>query len=1081
MSDNNINLLSAIKYITDYEAEFKELKQSLIAFNKWDTNQDKTEIAQSITQRVFNGKPVYLCDSLMWKWFCKFNNITNDSWTNNIEKYFNINQSTITATGEQLREYSKSLMGVINNNTQQTSANTAQQTNLPLYIQVLKNSGYSLCDDRNSIAGKTSQKTNLINWLKGQCTEALPKDCKYTSNSCLVNAEVLKSNNIDYQTADIWSIRVNKVHEDTKFRLFIRETDISFNIIIKLPLGLEEFDFTSNKAQIEIKRLLNLFTNNDKTKGDTYSCSLIGEIAIKSIGYMFQIDCNYNGVFIVLSKDLIKFKNSNYLVSDYIDACQGITNKFMGFSDDLCLGNKIVFGVTPGKLESVVLHTSAPNQLNGCLMSGGAGSGKSAFLDSLLVQGLALDNRDYGKLPNGTRLNNQGNGAVVLLDAKANEWVKPWKNIINSMGYVFYGFDGCMVDQSLLRYVNPKTKQSSNINFDIPEYVLGMCFLSALRYIIREKYGLIGAKDVVTYNNATQDNKLPRILILCDELNTIQSTITTKPFGKIYNKFFMANDTRTASYHWVLAGQNLKARVVSNQDQVNYPYRVMGTLDKESYDYHGVTIDKAVEAYESKTEKGSIMSQGMFYFGKKGNTKVIKGMYLPDDNQSRQSALSKISLSGLNDLNNLVQWGIQNTPHLLKDNMLNNLYPNNNFVITALYITGVIDQNQFNTLSSYVLGEEQSQGDYDEQQQQTEQQTQHNQEQFAFNLNEPEQQSLQQQQQIQQPQQESLFDNIDFSGYNIEDENTQHNQQTQQAQQQTAQQKVNEPLNLFDNIDFSGYRVEVEPSNSSIFDNVHNDNLNDIDYIETNNQISYKSKSNITSRLSNILNHSPVALKRYGKGLFGDIIKDGIGYFGNKHNINKLTIIQNDIWLNDRYINNTDCTEDIRNIVTMKEISKLLPSLTYIILDTSIMSAFYSELGDSAIQKIFKLNKYLQHLTIQKTNNQTIEIDRQDIEVNPGIRDDESENKDRLTKACNKSSKRRFEFTGLTSKIYGFNLVSDSMGRAKDNIWYSGGGKIHPLKAMGWTALGLSTLAVTGGFSLIARGTEGLINKIRGV
>lgn len=1041
---SNVNTLNLIDFIIDNQQDLDRLVNSI-------NDCPSKELSLSVAKKVFKGRPEVLCDNNLWITYSKFIGSQNCLI---VPKYLSVNLPSINNSESLIGEFCNELQRAIQQEGRKSQERQDSQTQQE-YIRALQNLGFKLCDDRISIAGKTGQKTKIINWLHGMYSEQLPKGCGYTSNSCLVNQQVLEDNQIDYRTADIWNNKVNKVHEDTIFRLFIRESDISFDIVIKLPLGLEQFDFTSKKAQIDIQTLLGIFTNMDKSKGDTFRCSLIGDISIKLIGYTFGIeDCKYDAVIITLSKDLLKFKNSNFLVSDYIDACMGVSNNFDAFRGDLCLGNKIVIGVSPGKLHSVVLHTTAPNQFNGCFMSGGAGSGKSALLDSLLVQGLALNNGDYGRLPNGTKLNRQGNGSLVMLDAKANEWIKPWKQLLNNMGYILYGFDGCPVNSQLLRYTDRKGN-IANVNTNIPEYVLGMCFLNSFRYVIRARYGQIQANNVTEFNSMSQDT-LPRILILVDELNTIQDTIGGKDYGQIYKRLFMAKDTRTVSYHWVLAGQNLTKSVVGGQNKTNYPYSIVGKMDADGYEYHKIKLDKSVEEYEAKTSRGSIMSQGMFYFGMSDSTKVVKSMYLPAEQSVRQEVLNKIgAFPGLVEMHQLVRWGLDNTPQLFKDTMIAEKYPNNNFVIAALYIVGAITEQEFENLSNYCLSggvDTQNQDDYDSQLDIPNQEIYG----FDFNSNEPvaDSRPLNHSNQRNNTMFNGL-DDLDLDGFNVSDTN-----------------------NVLNDIDYSGFNVDIEPSENNLFngDGTFSDNIDKRNIKYQDKKVMFENHNKINKGISKILNKSPASIKVYANKLFEDILKTGVKYFNHKTDISILTILQNDLWLNEQYIDGIPDDTELKNIVSMGIINKVLKHLRLIEIDTSIMASFYSELGDNAISEIFKINKQLQQLNIQKSNGEEIEINR-DMALNK-VQDQESKSRDILNKACNKSQQKNWELNDLTSKIYGFGKVQESFRRASSNIWHSGDG-VHPIRAFGWTALGIGTLAVTGAFTGVVRSALLCANGIR--
>jgi hypothetical protein len=1044
-TDSNTRVLKTVEFVINYGDKLSKLQ---VYLNKY---KDDSAKCLEVSKKVFKASPRNLCSNAMWQVYKQYH--TNQELVDNISKYIAFNSSNSITLEEEIGlidKYCSELDKQQSQTEQQSQQPVQQSTNNSNYVQALKAIGFKVYDDRVPIAGKTGQKTNIINWLKGMCNEQLPNSCGYLSNSCLENQEVLQQHNIDYTKADIWNPKVYSVSEDTNFKLFIRESDISYDVLVKLPLGLTQFDFTSGKAQIEIIRLLGMFNS----KGGSSNCSLVGNIAVKSIGYIYNIpDCEYSAVVMTISKDLLKFRKSNYLVSDYIDACMGASNNFDAFRGDFCLGDKIVIGISPGKLQSVPLHSSSPNNLGGCLVNGAAGSGKSVLLNSLLVQGLALNNNNYGKYEK------QGNGAIVLLDAKANEWVKPWKSIIDNMGYTLYGFDGCNVDSNLLRYIDKKGN-TINVNTVIPEYVLGMCFLSSFRQVIRERYGTINAKSTQDFNKASTQETLPRILILVDELNTMKENVGGAAYGQLFNRFLMAKDTRTVSYHWVLAGQNLTKSVVSSQSSPNYPYRIVGSMDEDGYKYHNIKVDKAVEEYEARTEKGSIMSQGMFYFGHSGNTRLIKSMYLPEDTSSLSSILQKLgAFPGLTELHNLVRWGLENTPKLYKDTMLAEKYPRNNFVIAALRLVGAINDEEFEYYSNVVMGLTEQSAD------QENQGNWHNDEFEAFSIEEPEQSNQSNINTSQTLDFNSLMNDIDLNGLNVSEQDT---------------PKQSKPKFDMNNIDYGNCKVEVGVNNSQVFnrDGTVSDTIDkeNIEYYQSSAKYTPSFQAN--KGVKKTLEKSPIATKIYANKLFDDIIQSGIKCFKSKTDIVQLTIIGNDIWLNSEYINDIPDNTTIRNIVSMEVITKRLKHLTLLEIDTGIMSAFYSELGDNAINSLFVSNKKLQHLTIRKSNGKSIEIDRQDAIMQPTQQDTESIAKDKLTKACNKSPKQNWELKDLTDKIYGFGKVQESFSRASNNIWHNGGG-VHLGRAILWAALGVGTLGVASAFSAVVRTSLAGVNFIR--
>lgn len=309
------------------------------------------------------------------------------------------------------------------------------------YARQLKKQGFNIIDDVTVVAGNTKIFSKTLNWLKYFCTEKEGATMGYRYAANLQNQDVLEEKGVkDIKSADIWSSKIFTLDEDLQFRLFVREDDISYTIIIKLPLGLRDFGFNQNDASLN--NIAHLFSNLSSSKGEIFQSSIMQTPRLCNLKATRRVECAYSAIEVVLAKDLMKFKQSNWKLIDYIQACQGKTNEISQFPQ-LVLGSRIAIGVKPGAIKSEIFDCSGKYVVSG-MIGGQAGSGKTAMFDSLLLQFLALTG-DFG------------DGAVIMLDAK-QEWIPAWRNVFSAYDIPLYGFDGSLLrnQERLFQQVSSK-------------------------------------------------------------------------------------------------------------------------------------------------------------------------------------------------------------------------------------------------------------------------------------------------------------------------------------------------------------------------------------------------------------------------------------------------------------------------------------------------------------------------------------------------------------------------------------------------------------------------------------------------
>lgn len=498
--------------------------------------------------------------------------------------------------------------------------NYAKPNNDQEYIKQLMQLKYKPINNSIEVAGNNGLHDKSINWLKGFDNEQPYSMDGYKKVTLLQNEAVLKNKFDNIGKLDIYDKAVYTVSEDTMFRVFVKEDDISFNLLIKLPIGLSEFNFNNPK----IRNIAMMFS---KTSGsETFNSSLMDIPKVKNLKSYLGVECSYDVVVVTLSKDLMQFKKSNWGLIDYIKASKNLEkNKFNAFGD-LLLGSKIAVGVKPGALKYETFDCSGRYNVSG-IIGGQAGSGKTAMFDSFMLQFLALGG-DYG------------DGAVIMLDAK-QEWIPAWRNVFKPLGIPLYGFDGSVLkNQESLKFESDSRgkKEIKNFSGQITQEIAGVIFVRTLYDIIQSiQKNACNAEDISIFNKSNVNfngiQKLPRIAILVDELNTLYS-FTDNPIVKTAYGLMTggANLTRTSGYNWMLGGQNPSKTIIPTRDVGSLSYNIFGTMDAETYEYFGVTENKQVKEYEAKNSTPDnphpIMSQGMFYAGKKGKTELVKCLYV---------------------------------------------------------------------------------------------------------------------------------------------------------------------------------------------------------------------------------------------------------------------------------------------------------------------------------------------------------------------------------------------------------------------------------------------------------------------
>lgn len=588
------------------------------------------------------------------------------------------------------------------------------------YIKQLMKRKFITVDNNVSINGRDGVHSKLLGVIRGLYVPTPIKELGYSDKLYMVNESLLESYNVSAKNADIWNPTVYTLDEDLMFRVFVREDKISYTVLVKLPSGMDLSVAGKEKLLSSVPMLF----SNMGAGSASFTSSYIKPPRVCNLGNTRKVDCQYDCVEFVMAKDLLSFKNSSWLLSDYMDACEGTDNEFTAF-EGLSLGEKIVVGVMPGALKDETFDCSGRYQ-NSVILGGKAGSGKTTMYDSLLVQAVALRGSESRSDKDKTDM---GNGAAILIDAK-QEWVTAWASVYRDLGLPFYGFSGEILPQSDMKWMVEKrgTPTVETVPFAVPEYFAGMMFTKVVYEIIQYCFNKmkdvrgISVKDMSEYNYAggiPEVPRIPRTMILVDEINELHAamkrmgTINNIDMHKtVYKSIIAARLTRTSGYLWTLGGQDPGKQQIESAERENYGYNIFGSMGTSRYEYFNVVESPAVKEYEAKNgtdaDPNPIMQQGMFYAGPAGKTSLVKCMYLPTN--ERKQALSRVSHEGLLELDALVRYGLENG---LFDT-LQTMLPKNNIIYSALRNLGIITNIEFEFYTNRLFNVEADKGSSEE-------------------------------------------------------------------------------------------------------------------------------------------------------------------------------------------------------------------------------------------------------------------------------------------------------------------------------------------------------------------------------
>ncbi|MEG1723789.1 MAG: hypothetical protein RR313_00205 [Anaerovoracaceae bacterium] len=579
------------------------------------------------------------------------------------------------------------------------------------YILELQKQGYKRIGNKEVLAGNDKLFTKVLNWLEQFCSEKPDATTGFKYRVCGIHESMLKSNGVmNVKDANIWSPNIFTKDEDLTFRLFVRENELSFSVLMKLPLDLDLFNF----AGPNVNNIASIFSNNNSANGKVFRSSIIDYPCLKDLKGTKGIDCPYSVIEFALVKDLMDFAKSGWLFMDYLKACKGEQTCFSTFRN-LPLGNRIVVGVKPNGLKIERFDSSGTAQTSG-IICGKAGSGKSALMDSLVLQFMALEG-------------NMGNGSVVLMDAK-QELPALWRPVMQAHGIPYYGFDGGLIENQgcLQQQIVDKKGAVTLEGFSQPvtQEVGGMIFITTLFEVIQKILKLSGCKNIEMFNKSNLNidgiTRLPRIAIFVDEMNTFSTNSKNDPIAKsIINKITGgANLTRTAGFMWFLCGQDVPKSIISAEKRGSFGYNIMGTMSEERYAYFGVRENAEVVQYESKNATpevpNPIMRQGTFYAGSVGKTEVIRSLYIPDDavvmpnaefdktTSYKSQALSLIGskFEGMFELDNIVRYALKNN---LFDEYTYGVGRKNNIIFATLRDIGIITDSEFESATWHLFNQ----------------------------------------------------------------------------------------------------------------------------------------------------------------------------------------------------------------------------------------------------------------------------------------------------------------------------------------------------------------------------------------
>lgn len=346
-----------------------------------------------------------------------------------------------------------------------------------------------------------------------------------------INKEKLNRNNID---SDIKIVETSQ----NKYVNSIDDSVLSKNKIIKLKsfkkIGYKE----SNKSFVEkdhsytIKNFLEKLNINYHFKG-------IKEVSRFSI-YLFYIS-NYNEIQrLKKNKQELEYKlyplklnlfipfQDSKLIGFAVSKEKFKTYHFIeNFESDKCKNDCTIF--IGEKITSEPFYFDIP-AFPHLLIAGATGSGKSVFLNTLILSLLFQKSSYYTKL--------------ILIDPKKVEF-EIYKNIPN-LAY------------SVITEIN----EASNI-------------LNQLSILMEKRYSILASKNIRNikdYNNAYPDNKISYLITIIDEFGDL---ILSDKTGSIReNLIKLAQKARAVGIHIVIATQRPSAKIIDGLIKANFPVKV---------------------------------------------------------------------------------------------------------------------------------------------------------------------------------------------------------------------------------------------------------------------------------------------------------------------------------------------------------------------------------------------------------------------------------------------------------------------------------------------------------------------------
>ncbi len=571
------------------------------------------------------------------------------------------------------------------------------------YIAQLDKRGYKLITDTTEIAGNIGVHSTMLAIFKSVYTFSPIKALNLSDKANLSNKEVLESLGLNASSVNLWDEKVYTRDEDLAFRLFIREDSTSFTVLLKLPMGMDNFALNNVKGGVNplLDAVPLVLSNSNTNKGDVYNSTFLEAPKLLNMKNTQKVDCPYDCIKFVLVKDLLKFKEDDWLLRDYIQQARGIRKdtKYKDF-EELPLGQRIVAGVYPGGLQSQ--EFICKKDISAGFLCGGAGSGKTAMFDSILVQSLAHEG-------------NAGDGGLILLDAK-KEWVGVWLDLFKKRGIQLYGFDGEVLPEDELKMEVQNKKGETEIvkvPFEVLRCTAGAIFIDTLYNLIQNMLQGTNTKydNILEYNEGGANykglGKIPRITILLDEINTMYGYMEgTKETKRIFKAgLIRAKLTRTSGFIWFLGGQDISRSIVASDERSNYKYSIVGSLDPTRYEYYDVDVNQSIVDYEKRNSTEDkpypIMSQGVFYAGSKGRTSIVKCMYLPSKERSDALDDLQIPFEGMRQLDKLVKFALKEG---LFDKYNGLVGGKNNIVYSALKSIGAITQEEFDFYTERLFG-----------------------------------------------------------------------------------------------------------------------------------------------------------------------------------------------------------------------------------------------------------------------------------------------------------------------------------------------------------------------------------------